>query len=151
MFNGCFHGLDKHQLLALVSCLTPTDKTNEEVAIAKQLADPLRQLQDAARGIASLSREAGLEVDEEEYLGSFRPSLMDVFYSWSKGKSFAEVAGMTDIFEGSIVRVARRLDELMQQLARAAQVVGDETLAERFIESNDTLRRGIMFSASLYL
>jgi hypothetical protein len=31
------------------------------------------------------------------------------------------------------------------------QVVGDETLAERFIESNETLRRGIMFSASLYL
>jgi hypothetical protein len=45
MFNGCFHGLDKHQLLALVSCLTPCDKTNEEVAIVQQLADPLRQLQ----------------------------------------------------------------------------------------------------------
>jgi superfamily II RNA helicase len=29
---------------------------------------------------------------------------------------------MTDIFEGSIIRVARRLDELMQQLARAARV-----------------------------
>jgi superfamily II RNA helicase len=29
---------------------------------------------------------------------------------------------MTDIFEGSIIRVARRLDELMQQLARAAKV-----------------------------
>jgi hypothetical protein len=28
-------------------------------------------LQDAARGITSISREAGLEVDEEEYLGSF--------------------------------------------------------------------------------
>jgi ATP-dependent RNA helicase DOB1 len=51
-------------------------------------------LQDAARGIALLSKEAGLEVDEEEYLGSFRPSLMDVFYSWSKGKSFAEVSGV---------------------------------------------------------
>jgi superfamily II RNA helicase len=33
-----------------------------------------------------------------------------------------QVAGMTDIFEGSIIRVARRLDELMQQLARAAKV-----------------------------
>jgi superfamily II RNA helicase len=52
----------------------------------------LYAVQDAARGIASISREAGLEVDEEEYLGSFRPSLMDVFYSWSKGKSFAEVS-----------------------------------------------------------
>lgn len=91
MFNGCFHDLDKHQLLALVSCLTPTDKTNEQVALVKPLAEPLRQLQDAAKGIASLSKEAGLEVDEDEYLGSFRPSLMDVFYNWSKGKTFAEV------------------------------------------------------------
>lgn len=32
MFNGCFHGLDKHQLLALVSCLVPCDKSNEEVS-----------------------------------------------------------------------------------------------------------------------
>lgn len=33
MFNGCFHGLDKHQLLALVSCLVPCDKSNEEVRL----------------------------------------------------------------------------------------------------------------------
>lgn len=47
--------------------------------------------------------------------------------------------------------MARRLDELMQQLARAALVIGDKELAERFEQSNETLRRGIMFSASLYL
>lgn len=47
--------------------------------------------------------------------------------------------------------MARRLDELMQQLARAARVIGDEELAVRFEDSNETLRRGIMFSASLYL
>jgi ATP-dependent RNA helicase DOB1 len=67
------------------------------------------------------------------------------------GAAPLQVAKKTDIFEGSIIRVARRLDELMQQLARAARVVGDETLAARFEESNETLRRGIMFSASLYL
>lgn len=61
------------------------------------------------------------------------------------------MAAKTDIFEGSIIRVARRLDELMQQLARAARVIGDAELAERFEQSNETLKRGIMFSASLYL
>eukprot|EP00775_Hariotina_reticulata_P007858 gene7858-8054_t len=131
--------------------LLTVDKTNEEVALERKLAEPLKQLQDAASAIAAISKEAGLEIDEDAYLASFRPSLMDVFYHWSLGKSFAEVAGMTDIFEGSIIRVARRLDELMQQLANAAEVVGDETLAQRFRESNETLRRGIMFSASLYL
>lgn len=33
MFNGCFHGMDKHQLLALVSCLVPCDKSTEEVRL----------------------------------------------------------------------------------------------------------------------
>lgn len=40
----------------------------------------------------------------DEYVESFRPSLMDVIYGWSKGASFGEVCGMTDIFEGSIIR-----------------------------------------------
>lgn len=40
----------------------------------------------------------------DEYLQSFRASMMDVIYAWSKGASFAEICGMTDMFEGSIVR-----------------------------------------------
>jgi hypothetical protein len=40
---------------------------------------------------------------------------------------------------------------LCSQLARTARAVGDEGLALRFEESDATLKRGIMFSASLYL
>jgi len=79
------------------------------------------------------------------------PSSSNASMMCETGFSLSQVAAKTDIFEGSIIRVARRLDELMQQLARAARVIGDEKLAVRFEESNDTLRRGIMFSASLYL
>lgn len=61
-------------------------------------------MQDAARGIAAISREAGLEVDEEEYLGGFRPSLMDVFYNWSKGKSFAEVGGLALLMPAALLK-----------------------------------------------
>lgn len=58
---------------------------------------------------------------------------------------------MTDIFEGSIIRATRRLDELMQQLAAAAHAVGDEDLRAKIVESNLTIRRDIMFAASLYV
>lgn len=34
----------------------------------------------------------------------------------SQGASFAEVIQMTDIFEGSIIRLARRLDEFLNQV-----------------------------------
>jgi ATP-dependent RNA helicase DOB1 len=62
-----------------------------------------------------------------------------------------QVAQMTDLFEGSVIRATRRLDELMMQLAKAAGVVGDNGLKERMEESNATIRRDIMFAASLYL
>ena len=48
-------------------------------------------------------------------------------------------------------RATRRLDELMQQLEHAAAVVGDTTLASKFAESRETIRRDIMFAASLYV
>ena len=39
-----------------------------------------------------------------------------------QGSSFATICEMTDIFEGSIVRFMRRLDELIGQLIKAASV-----------------------------
>lgn len=40
----------------------------------------------------------------DDYVQSFRPFLMDVVYHWSKGASFAQICGMTEIMEGSIIR-----------------------------------------------
>ena len=40
-----------------------------------------------------------------------------------QGCSFDEVCEMTTIFEGSIIRAVRRLEELLNQLSSAAQVL----------------------------
>ena len=104
MMNGTFNALDKHQLVAMVSCLVQVEKSNEEIRLTGVLATPLRALQDAARRIAETSVECKLEVNVEDYVTSFWPYLMDVIYAWSKGASFAEICEMTDLFEGSIVR-----------------------------------------------
>ncbi|CAD7701245.1 unnamed protein product [Ostreobium quekettii] len=151
MFNGGLSDLDKHQLAALLSCLIPTEKSEEEIKLKTELSGPLHKLQETARMIAEVSTECKLKVEAEEYISSFKPFLMDVVYAWSKGASFAEICDMTDIFEGSIIRATRRLDELMMQLAEAARVVGDEDLAKKFQESDATLKRDIIFAASLYV
>ena len=44
--------------------------------------------------------EAKLEMDEEAYVESFRPNMMDVVHAWCKGSTFAQICRMTDIFEG---------------------------------------------------
>lgn len=152
MFNGTFNDLDKHQVAALASCFIPGDKSNEQVHLRNELAKPLQQLQDSARRIAEIQRECKLDINVEEYVEStVRPYLMDVIYCWSRGATFAEVIEMTDIFEGSIIRLARRLDEFLNQLRAAAHAVGEVTLEKKFEEASESLRRGIMFANSLYL
>ncbi|CAN8259929.1 unnamed protein product [Cochlearia groenlandica] len=152
MFNGTFNDLDHHQVAALASCFIPVDKSNEQVNLRNELNKPLQQLQDSARKIAEIQHECKLEINIEEYVEStIRPSLMDVIYSWSKGASFAEIIQMTDIFEGSIIRSARRLDEFLNQLRAAAEAVGETSLETKFAAASESLRRGIMFANSLYL
>ncbi|CAJ2676362.1 unnamed protein product [Trifolium pratense] len=152
MFNGTFNDLDHHQIAALASCFIPVEKSTEQIQLRSELARPLQQLQDSARRIAEIQHECKLEVNVDEYVEStVRPFLMDVIYSWSKGSTFADVTQMTDIFEGSIIRAARRLDEFLNQLRAAADAVGEADLEKKFAAASESLRRGIIFANSLYL
>jgi len=152
MFDAAFNSLDIHQLAAVVSCLVPVEKSNSEVHLTRQLAAPLLMLQQCAKRIAEVSQECGLtDVDTEVYIQSFRPTLMDAIHAWSKGASFSEVMQTTDLYEGSVIRAARRLFELLVEMEEAARSVGDETLAEKFGASKETIKRGIVFAASLFL
>ena len=61
------------------------------------------------------------------------------------------VGKLTDVFEGSIVRVIRRLEELLRQLATAATAIGNNELKKLFEDGATKIRRGVVFAASLYL
>ena len=58
---------------------------------------------------------------------------------------------LTDAFEGSVIRIIRRLEELLRQLASASFVIGNKDLKEKFDECAGRMRRDIVFAASLYL
>lgn len=92
-----------------------------------------------------------MEVNVDEYVQSFKPTLMDVVYHWSRGEDFDRVNQMTDVFEGSIVRAVRRLDEVLVQLCSSSNSVGDKELSTKFHAAAESLRHGIIASASLYL
>ena len=70
---------------------------------------PFLSSKECAKRIAKVSAEAKLEIDEETYLSSFKPHLMDVVHTWATGATFAHICKMTDVFEGRAglcVRVA---------------------------------------------
>jgi ATP-dependent RNA helicase DOB1 len=108
-------------------------------------------MQETARRVAKVSQEAKLTLDEEEYVESFRPNLMDIVHAWCNGATFAHVCKMTDVFEGSIIRCMRRLEELLRQMCQAAKNLGNSELENKFSEAIRMIKRDIVFAASLYL
>ncbi|VDK55561.1 unnamed protein product [Gongylonema pulchrum] len=101
MFGGVFTELDASQMAALLSCFVFEEKASA-TNLGDELGGCLRAMQGYARHIAVLSKESKLEIDEDQYVESFKPHLMDVIHTWCCGSSFAEILQKTDVFEGRI-------------------------------------------------
>lgn len=152
VFDGVFNELTVEQTVALLSCFVHSEPSKEGAAnIRPDLQKLYTQLQVIARKIAKVRIDAKIVLDEEEYVKSFNPELMEVCYAWCAGAKFSEVCRLTEVFEGSIIRVIRRLEELLRQLASASLAIGNVELKSRFEEGADKIRRGVVFTASLYL
>uniref|UniRef100_A0A8C2P8E8 Exosome RNA helicase MTR4 n=1 Tax=Capra hircus TaxID=9925 RepID=A0A8C2P8E8_CAPHI len=133
MFNGLFNDLSAEQATALLSCFVFQE--NVSLFINKKFEAYLFFSKECAKRIAKVSAEAKLEIDEETYLSSFKPHLMDVVYTWATGATFAHICKMTDVFEGSIIRCMRRLEELLRQMCQAAKAIGNTELENKFAEA----------------
>ena len=99
----------------------------------------------------SFLQECGLEQDEQQYVDGFTTVLMVPFLKWARGATFREVSDGTMIFEGTLIRCARRLMELMNQVIVAAQQIGDQEMEQQVQKALESMQRGIMFCGSLYL
>ena len=151
IFNGLFNDLSPAQSAAVLSCFVFDEKANEMPRLSEALSGPLRKMQEMARRIAKVSRDCKLEVDEEAYVETFKPFMMDIVHEWCNGASFSQLCKMTEIFEGSIIRCMRRLEELLRQMVQAAKNIGNTELENKFAEAIKLLKRDIVFAASLYL
>ncbi|ORY11098.1 ATP-dependent RNA helicase-like protein DOB1 [Clohesyomyces aquaticus] len=151
LFNRFFNELTPEQCAACLSCFIFEEKTKESPGLKEELAKPFRDIQAQARVIAKVSQESKLAVNEEEYLSTFKCELMEVVYAWSKGASFAHICKMTDVYEGSLIRLFRRLEELLRQIAQASKVMGSEELEQKFTAALDLVRRDLVAAQSLYL
>ncbi|KAH8996227.1 NUC185 domain-containing protein [Lactarius akahatsu] len=153
IFNGVFNPLAPEYCAGLLSCFVFTEKSEHQTKLKEELAAPLRVMQENARRIAKVCRESKLPIVEEEYVQSFKVELMDAVVQWCRGASFSDICKLTDQFEGSLIRVFRRLQELIRQMAQAAKVIGNVELKQKFEKASEMLERpnSVIFASSLYL
>lgn len=119
-------------------------------------------MQEIARRIATVSNECKIPLVPDEYVQSFKMEMMDAVFKWCGGASFSDICKvrkslsawetvesllsmllgqMTDIFEGSIIRSFRRLQELLRQMGGAARAIGNEDLEKKFDDAIKLLER----------
>ncbi|KAF8443754.1 antiviral helicase [Boletus edulis BED1] len=153
IFNGAFNTLLPEQCAGLLSCFVFTEKSEQQTKLTEELAAPLRVMQELARRIAKVSQESKLPLVEDEYVQSFKVELMEAVVQWCRGASFSDICKLTDQFEGNLIRVFRRLGELLRQMTQAAKVIGNSELQEKFQKASEMLERpnSVIFCSSLYL
>ncbi|KAL5699123.1 RNA helicase [Ranunculus cassubicifolius] len=150
MFNGVLKDVNLEEMVSLLSCFVWQEKVQDAPKPRQELDGLFIQLKDTARTVAKAQLESNVPIDVEKFVDSFRPDIMEAVYAWAKGSKFNEIMEITNVFEGSLIRAIRRLEELLQQLILAAKSIGETQLESKFGKAVDMIKRDIVFAASLY-
>lgn len=150
LFENALSPLAPEESAALLSCLVFTQKTQVEPHINNTLQEGIERVVSVAKRIGELQRECGITQTAEEFVGQFKFGLTEVVYCWARGMPFAEIAQLTDVQEGTVVRCIQRLDEVLKEVRHAARIVGDSVLGSKMERASLAIRRDIVFTASLY-
>ena len=158
LLDGFFNELDPQTCAALLTVFVsePEQQSSKEnLDIPDEMIQSWTQIQKVIQNIATISLECGVDIDVEKFKSEFSPSFINIALQWTSGVYFAELMqSHSNEFEGSIIRTMKRLDELLNQMARASTIVNNNQhteLEEKFIEASKLIKRGIIFAASLYL
>ena len=151
IFNGNFNELKPEQAAALLSCFAFQERCKEAPRLKPELAEPLKNMREIAAKIAKIMKDSKLEIVEKDYVESFRHELMEVVYEWCRGATFTQICKMTDVYEGSLIRMFKRLEELVKELVDVARTIGNAPLREQMETVLKLIHRDIVSAGSLYL
>lgn len=151
MFSGLFKDAKVEHMVSLLSCFVWQEKLQEAPKLEENLDLLFTRLKETARTVAKVQLESNVPIDVEKFVSSFRPDIIGAVNAWANGSKFCDIMGMTQVFEGSLIRAIRRLEEVLQQLILAAKSIGETELESKFEEAVTKIKRDIVFAASLYL
>ncbi|CBZ51558.1 DEAD/DEAH box helicase family protein, related [Neospora caninum Liverpool] len=168
LFQNVFETMEVEAVCALLSCLVFQEKHDEPEPKEEVLLSCLEKVKEVAKHIAGVCVESryidplgaskaaegsgsACTQTVDDYVNKFQHAIMSLTYRWAKGEKFADVVSGTSIYEGTVIRCLRRLEELMRQMACASKSIGNPDLEKKFLEGIKKIRRGIVFSSSLYL
>ena len=111
VFNNVFADIDANNIIALCSCLVFDEKSEDPITNNLDLMKAYETCKGIARNVAEVMVENKIPIDVEEYVQKLKPQLMETVLHWLEGKRFHEIMNQCNLYEGSVVRVIRRLED----------------------------------------
>ncbi|KAL7016749.1 hypothetical protein ACKWTF_010116 [Chironomus riparius] len=143
--------LDPAEIAALLSALVFQAKTDVNPNVTEKLKKLMQDFVDVENDIREVETKYNVgKADETVEKDRLNFGLVEVVYEWARNKPFAEIMQLTDIKEGVIVRCIQQLHETLRDVKDAARIIGDPVLHSKMEEASNSIKRDIVFAASLY-
>ncbi|KAL8694214.1 MAG: hypothetical protein Q9218_001101 [Villophora microphyllina] len=145
---------EAEEMVALLSAFVFQEKTD----VAPMLTTPLEKGKATIIEISEkvnafqIQHQVILSSDDSnDFVSRPRFGLVEVVYEWARGMPFNRITDLTDVLEGTIVRVITRLDETCREVKNAARIIGDPRLFTKMQSAQEMIKRDITAVASLYM
>ncbi|KAJ5143872.1 uncharacterized protein N7515_002659 [Penicillium bovifimosum] len=145
---------EPEEIVALLSCFVFQEKTETNPTLTPSLEkgrDEIIRIAEKVNDCQIQHQVIQSSDDANDFASTPRFGLTEVVYEWARGMSFNRITDLTDVMEGTIVRVITRLDETCREVKNAAKLVGDPSLYQKMEQAQDLIKRDVIFAASLYM
>ncbi|ORY67592.1 NUC185 domain-containing protein [Pseudomassariella vexata] len=142
------------EIAALLSAFVFQEKTDSVPNLTGNLERGMKtiiEISEKVNNIQTLHQVIQSSEDSNDFVSRPRFGLMEVVYEWARGMSFKNITDLTDVLEGTIVRVITRLDETCREVKNAARIIGDPALYQKMEKAQEGIKRDITAVASLYM
>ncbi|KAK5169368.1 Antiviral helicase ski2 [Saxophila tyrrhenica] len=122
---------EPEEIVALLSCFVFQEKTDSTPNITSSLERGIAtivKISEKVNQYQTLHQVILSSDDSNDFVSRPRFGLVEVVYEWARGMPFSRITDLTDVLEGSIVRVISRLDETCREVKNAARIIGDPGL-----------------------
>lgn len=145
---------EPEEIVALLSAFVFQEKTDAKPTLTSSLEQGIAkivEISEKVNQIQTLHQVILTSEDSNDFVSRPRFGMVEVVYEWARGMSFNRITDLTDVMEGTIVRVITRLDETCREVKNAARIIGDPELFTKMQAAQELIKRDICAAASLYL
>jgi antiviral helicase SKI2 len=135
---------EPEEIVALLSAFVFQEKTDIEPTLTKSLEKGIAEIikvSEKVNDLQTLHQVILAADDSNDFVSKPRFGMVEVVYEWARGMSFNRITDLTDVMEGTIVRVITRLDETCREVKNAARIIGDPTLFQKMGTCQELIKR----------